>query len=97
LQLPSGTTLLQLKSAARTMPNRPAREMIPERWIMMLQAARKNKKITRAVPMTVGEFYRQLAMFGGFLGRKSDGVPGWITIWRGWQKLYLIVRGAKLA
>jgi len=89
--------LLQLKSAARTAPNRPAREIIPERWIVMLQAARKNKKISRAVSMTVGEFYRQLAMFGGFLGRKSDGEPGWITIWRGWQKLYLIVRGAELA
>jgi hypothetical protein len=91
-----GVRLLQLKSAARTMPDRPAREMVPERWIAMLQAARKNKKVLRPAPMSVGEFYRQLAMFGGFLGRKSDGEPGWITIWRGWQKLYLIVRGAEL-
>jgi hypothetical protein len=91
-----GVRLLQLKSAARTAPNRPAREMVPERWIIMLQAARKNKNVMRPTPMTVGEFYRQLAMFGGFLGRKSDGEPGWITIWRGWQKLYLIVRGAEL-
>jgi hypothetical protein len=88
--------LLQLKCAARTMPDRPAREVVPERWIAMLQAARKNKKLVRAAPMTVGDFYRQLAMFGGFLGRKSDGEPGWITIWRGWQKLYLLVRGAEL-
>jgi hypothetical protein len=88
--------LLQLKSAARTMPDRPARAVVPERWIAMLQAARKNKKLVRAAPMTVGDFYRQLAMFGGFLGRKSDGEPGWITIWRGWQKLYLLVRGAEL-
>lgn len=91
-----GVRLLQLKSAARTMPDRPAREVVPERWITMLQAARKNKTLTRAAPMTVGDFYRQLAMFGGFLGRKSDGEPGWITIWRGWQKLYLLVRGAEL-
>ena len=88
--------LLQLKSAARTMPDRPAREVVPERWIAMLQAARKNEKLARSAPMTVGNFYRQLAMFGGFLGRKSDGEPGWITIWRGWQKLYLLVRGAEL-
>jgi len=88
--------LLQLKSAARTAPDRPAREMVPERWIAMLEAARKRKKIARPSPMTVGEFYRQLAMFGGFLGRKSDGEPGWITIWRGWQKLYLLIRGAEL-
>ena len=88
--------LLQLKSAARTAPDRPAREMVPLHWIVMLQAARPSKKAVRPSSMTVGEFYRQLAMFGGFLGRKSDGEPGWITIWRGWQKLYLIVRGAEL-
>ena len=35
--------LLQLKSAARTMPDRPAREMVPLRWIAMLQAARKQE------------------------------------------------------
>jgi hypothetical protein len=89
--------LLQLKSAARTMPDRPARAMVPPQWIAMLQAARRNHNLTRAAAMTVGEFYRQLAMLGGFLGRKSDGEPGWITIWRGWQKLYLLVRGAELA
>jgi hypothetical protein len=87
--------LLQLKSAARAEPNRPARQMIPPRWIALLKAARKNLKQTSA--MTVGEFYRELAKLGGFIGRKSDGEPGWMTIWRGWQKLHLMVRGAELA
>ena len=87
--------LLQLKSAARTTPNRPASEVVPKRWIAMLQAARKKTK--RTIAMTIGEFYRELAKLGGFLGRKCDGEPGWITIWRGWQKLYLLVRGAELA
>jgi len=87
--------LLQLKSAARTNPDRPARHVVPPRWIAMLQAARKNLKKTKS--LTVGQFYRELAKLGGFIGRKSDGDPGWITIWRGWQKLYLMVRGAELA
>lgn len=87
--------LLQLKSTARTNPVRQARHVVPLRWIQMLLAARKRSKHTEA--MTIGEFYRELAKLGGFLGRKSDGEPGWITIWRGWQKLYLLVRGAKLA
>jgi len=26
-------------------------------------------------------------MQGGFLGRKGDGDPGLITIWRGWIRL----------
>jgi len=86
--------LLQLKSAARTEPDRPAQRMIPPRWITLLQAARRNLQVGA---LTVGEFYRELAKLGGFIGRKSDGEPGWITIWRGWQKLYLMVRGAELA
>lgn len=28
-----------------------------------------------------------IARLGGFLGRKGDGNPGWITIWRGWRDL----------
>jgi len=90
--------LLQLKSAARTTPNRPATEVVPKRWITMLQAARKKirRKTSQTTAMTIYEFYRELAKLGGFFGRKCDGEPGWITIWRGWQKLYLLICGAEL-
>ncbi len=87
--------LVQLKLAARNAPDRPARQMVPLRWIILLQAARKN--VRKGASMTVGQFYRDLAKLGGFLGRTNDGDPGWITIWRGWQKLSLMVRGAELA
>ena len=87
--------LLQLKSAARTNPACPARNLVPLHWIKMLLAARKKSKLT--VAMTIREFYREVAKLGGFLGRKSDGEPGWITIWRGWQKLYMFIHGAELA
>jgi hypothetical protein len=87
--------LLQLKSAARTNPTCPARNLVPLHWIKMLLAARKRSKLT--VTMTIREFYREVAKLGGFLGRKSDGEPGWITIWRGWQKLYMFIHGAELA
>jgi hypothetical protein len=87
--------LLQLKSAARTNPACPARHLVPLPWIKMLLAARKRSKLT--VEMTIGDFYREVAKLGGFLGRKSDGEPGWITIWRGWQRLYLLIHGAELA
>ena len=87
--------LLQLKSAARTTPAAPARNLVPLHWIKMLLAARKRSKLT--VAMTIREFYREVAKLGGFLGRKYDGEPGWITIWRGWQKLYLYIHGAELA
>jgi len=37
-----------------------------------------------------------IAKLGGFLGRKGDGNPGWITIWRGWQKLMIMCAGIDL-
>jgi hypothetical protein len=43
--------------------------------------------------MTLAEFCRALAMLGGHQGRKGDGPPGWLTLWRGWQKMQLMVQG----
>jgi hypothetical protein len=87
--------LLQLKSIARSDPNRPAASVVPPLWLKMLKAARKN--LCRVHDLTTSQFYRELAKLGGFLGRKSDGQPGWITIWRGWEQLNVLVRGAELA
>jgi len=33
------------------------------------------------------------ARLGGFLARKHDGMPGWQTIWRGWQRLLWMCEG----
>lgn len=37
-----------------------------------------------------------MARVGGFIGRKSDGLPGWQTIWRGWQRLTWMCEGLEL-
>jgi hypothetical protein len=36
------------------------------------------------------------ARLGGFLARKSDGMPGWQTLWRGWQRLMWMCEGAAI-
>ena len=77
--------LLQLKSLARTNPDVPAQRVVPRVWLKMLKLARKG--LDRVHNLTVGQFYREIAKLGGFLARRSDGDPGWITIWRGWEKL----------
>jgi hypothetical protein len=38
-----------------------------------------------------------IARLGGFLARKGDGDPGWLTIWRGWQRLMDLAEGYHLA
>jgi len=83
--------LLQLKIVARNEPDRSAEDVVPKSWVVMLQAMRKRKVTAH---WSVGKFYRELAMLGGFLGRKSDGQPGWMTLWRGFEKMNLCLRGA---
>lgn len=39
-------------------------------------------------PPTVAEAILEIAKLGGFIGRASDGRPGFISIWRGWTKMF---------
>lgn len=81
--------LLQLRDVARQAPETPARKLVPLEWIEVLgKITRRPREIK-----TVREFMRALAGLGGFLGRKSDGEPGWQTIWRGLETLILALRG----
>ena len=41
-----------------------------------------------------GNLLVAIARLGGFLAQRSDGDPGWITIWRGWQRLMAMTEGA---
>jgi hypothetical protein len=94
--------LLQLKTIARAQPDRAAAEVVPRAWLRTLyeycrQTAPRWARKWPLEKLTVHEFFRNLAMLGGFLGRKSDGEPGWIVIWRGLEKLLLIMQGFRLA
>lgn len=46
---------------------------------------------------TVAEVALAVGRLGGHLNRKSDGLPGWITLWRGWQILQTLVEGVLIA
>jgi hypothetical protein len=37
-----------------------------------------------------------VARLGGFLARRHDGLPGWQTIWRGWQRLMWMCQGVEI-
>ena len=37
-----------------------------------------------------------IARMGGYIGRRSDGPPGWLTIWRGWQRLIWMLEAVDL-
>lgn len=39
------------------------------------------------MPPTLNKAIRMMAKLGGFIGRKDDGEPGTISLWRGIQRL----------
>jgi hypothetical protein len=90
VSLVEGVRLLQMKSVSRSEPERAAEEVVPRVYLGMLRVVLKEKEIN-----TVREFFHGVAQLGGFLGRKADGEPGWQTIWHGWEKLSLMIRGAQ--
>lgn len=84
--------LLQMRELAQADPDLPATKVVPKAWVQTLSQIRKQP----STGMTIHQFVRQLAGLGGHLGRKRDGMPGWITLWRGVEKLLLILRGVSL-
>ena len=86
------TQLLQLRDLSRTHGSEPADEHVDKLSVKLI-----GKIYKLSVPITVKEFWRRVAMLGGFLGRKSDGNPGWQTIWYGWLRLRDMCSGAELA
>lgn len=85
--------LLQIKEYVKETEKAPAKEYIDTLTLEIL--AKKMSKDQTTI--TLKEFWLEVAKMGGFLARKSDGYPGWITIWRGWMELQHICEGAKLA
>lgn len=77
--------LLNLRIAARDeeKASMPAESVVPREWVEVLSVWRY--KEVRG--MSVREFTLTLARLGGHLNRKCDGLPGWLTLWRGWERL----------
>jgi len=84
--------LLQLKNEVRLTPDRPAIQVVDAELVQLLC------RIIKAKPkhLTIRRFTHEVARMGGFMARKSDGDPGWKTLWHGWQQLTLIHRGYQL-
>jgi hypothetical protein len=89
-------TLLALRDNGRNpeLSNRLACEQIDEEYIEVLSLWRHRKSKPN---WTIHEFYMALGRLGGHSGRKSSPPPGWIVMWRGWEKLQLMIDGARVA
>lgn len=87
--------LLNLRQAARRpdAKERKATEVVAPIYEEVLRGYRYK---TPRDEMSVYEFYLAVARLGGHMNRKADGFPGWLTLWRGWQKLESMVAGVEI-
>jgi len=78
--------LLQVRDLARDdeASRQPATEVVPNKVVrtLCLWRHREEKPL-----WSVREFCLALGRLGGHQNRKSDGLPGWITLWRGYERL----------
>jgi hypothetical protein len=55
------------------------------------------KTAGEAASMTIEQCVKRIAQLGGYQGRRSDGPPGWKTLWHGWLKIQALLEGVHLA
>ena len=84
--------LVDMRERARLTPDAPAVENGFDPTDLLILG-----KLTRTTPATLREAVRAVAKLGGFMGRKGDGEPGMITLWRGMTMLNSVKKGYLLA
>jgi hypothetical protein len=84
--------LIELREQLRLDPQAPAASSGLDRLELQVLALATRRRLH-----TVGEVALAIGRLGGHLNRKGDGLPGWITLWRGMGQLNALVEGARLA
>jgi hypothetical protein len=93
LLAPTALRLLQLRSLARQQPEQPAQQLLPSEVVQVVAL----KTGGEAAGMSVEQCVARIAQLGGYQGRRSDGPPGWKTLWQGWLKIQALLEGVHLA
>lgn len=83
--------MLQMKHMSRADDKTLAINVVPN-IVVAIISQRYDLDRTK---ITIKEFWRAVAQLGGFLARKSDGDPGWQTLWKGWLRLIDMWIGAE--
>jgi hypothetical protein len=99
LMLPGAVRLLRLRTLARTCPDAAATEALEAAEVQVLLALAP-RLAPRQVPSgtpTLAEALYLIALLGGFMGSRSTPQPGWLILWRGYERLRERVEGFLLA
>lgn len=84
-------TLLNLRAAAEApdAETRSAEEILDPLYVEVLMCWRYPER--RRANYSIREFLYALARLGGHQNRRGDGIPGWQTLWKGWNQLHAMV------
>lgn len=89
--------LFMITLVARTDPNQCCSRLLTRNeWEILFRKTNRNRDLPKRPP-TMKEAVAWISRLGGHLGRKCDGPPGTITLWRGWKRLKDLCEGAELA
>jgi hypothetical protein len=88
--------ILFLTLAGRGLPDLPASVVFDDlEWKAVHCFVNSTEEPPEREP-SLQEVVRQVARLGGFIGRKGDGEPGMITLWRGMMRMVDIVATCRL-
>jgi len=85
----------QTAMAGETQDPAVLQRSVPWLWIVVVALADKKDPVDPAT-LTPRAFWLRIARQGGYIGRRSDGRPGWSTAWKGWYDFMFMFRGAEL-
>ncbi len=92
LKIPIAVRLLQLRQLVRVSSDQLAQKLV-DPLLVKIAAHVQNRD---AASMTMTDFWINVAKTGGYQGRRSDGSPGWRTLWAGWCYITDLATGARL-
>jgi len=88
--------VLRLTKQSRSDPDADASEVASAEEVSVLSLWMRSQRHYAPIG-SVKAFTIAVARLGGFLGRKSDGMPGTKTIWQGIRNLEMLLLGHRLA
>jgi hypothetical protein len=89
--------IVALRDLGKLKPETPCTAVLTDlEWRLLICRFENRTPARDEKPPTVRQAMRWIGRLGGHLARKSDGLPGVRTLWRGWRDLSLLVVGNRL-
>jgi hypothetical protein len=90
---PIALRLLVIRQTAQQASETPATAVVSQEAIQVVVLL----DIRHRTIFTAEQLWHAIARLGGYLDRKSDGPPGWQTLWKGWMRVMDVLEGVHLA